>query len=154
MDKFEEQGGRLDYLILNAGIAVANYNATENGWESRYYSVSLLEEPLVTLTVYKSITSRLRFLRYCCFRAWLKRRGTTLLPHAWSLLAVRHITLQRLTSRSETVMNRSRSSEVRNIVRASMLIVANAFASFLCVTGRCNIATMTPNVSAGTFVDV
>ncbi|KAF8350274.1 hypothetical protein F5887DRAFT_944569 [Amanita rubescens] len=46
VDKFEKQGGRLDYLILNAGIAVASYNATENGWESslqvNYLSTALL----------------------------------------------------------------------------------------------------------------
>jgi len=35
-DRFEKQGGRLDYLILNAGIALDTYNPTKDGWESRY----------------------------------------------------------------------------------------------------------------------
>ena len=34
-DKFEVQGGRLDYLILNAAIATLNYEPTKDGWETR-----------------------------------------------------------------------------------------------------------------------
>ena len=34
-DKFEEQGGRLDYLILNAAVAIRTYEPTKDGWETR-----------------------------------------------------------------------------------------------------------------------
>ena len=34
-DKFEEQGGRLDYLILNAAVATRTYEPTKDGWETR-----------------------------------------------------------------------------------------------------------------------
>lgn len=33
-DKFDKDGGRLDYLIMNAGIATVTYEATPDGWES------------------------------------------------------------------------------------------------------------------------
>lgn len=50
-DKFEEQGGRLDYLILNAGVAMPDYSATKDGWELRYYyfiSLCLLHRSALT----------------------------------------------------------------------------------------------------------
>ena len=34
-DKFEEQGGRLDYLILNAAVGLQTYESTKDGWETR-----------------------------------------------------------------------------------------------------------------------
>lgn len=33
-DKFEKDGGRLDILVENAGIATTKYEATTDGWES------------------------------------------------------------------------------------------------------------------------
>jgi len=49
-DKFEEQGGRLDYLILNAAVAMPDYSATKDGWELRYcYSISMLLRHRLTL---------------------------------------------------------------------------------------------------------
>jgi retinol dehydrogenase-12 len=34
-DNFEEQGGRLDYLILNAAVGLPTYEPTKDGWETR-----------------------------------------------------------------------------------------------------------------------
>ncbi len=38
VDKFEEEGGRLDYLILNAAVASPSHFLTKDGWELRYRS--------------------------------------------------------------------------------------------------------------------
>ncbi|KAJ7151011.1 hypothetical protein C8R46DRAFT_914484 [Mycena filopes] len=47
-DKFERDGGRLDILVANAGIAVGKYEATVDGWESSL-QVNDLSTPLVAL---------------------------------------------------------------------------------------------------------
>jgi NAD(P)-dependent dehydrogenase (short-subunit alcohol dehydrogenase family) len=35
-DKFEQDGGRLDYLILNAALATDKYEPTKDGWETSF----------------------------------------------------------------------------------------------------------------------
>ncbi|KAF8350271.1 hypothetical protein F5887DRAFT_1224424 [Amanita rubescens] len=47
-DKFEEQGGRLDYLILNAAVAMPDYSATKDGWELSL-QVNCLSTSLIAL---------------------------------------------------------------------------------------------------------
>jgi len=47
-DRFEKQGGRLDYLILNAAVAVTDYIATKDGWESSL-QVNCLSTSLIAL---------------------------------------------------------------------------------------------------------
>ena len=38
VDRFEVEGGRLDYLILNAAVAPPGHFLTDDGWELRYRS--------------------------------------------------------------------------------------------------------------------
>jgi len=54
-DRFEKQGGRLDYLILNAAIATETYISTKDGWESRYYPIICILHGVITnpVAVYK-----------------------------------------------------------------------------------------------------
>jgi NAD(P)-dependent dehydrogenase (short-subunit alcohol dehydrogenase family) len=68
-EKFEKQGDRLDYLILNAGIAATAYIPTNDGWESRYQSTLMRDVIINFHKVYKSIVSQRHFLHYCYFPA-------------------------------------------------------------------------------------
>ncbi|KAJ7861310.1 hypothetical protein B0H14DRAFT_537850 [Mycena olivaceomarginata] len=45
-DKFEQDGGRLDILVLNAGVTKRTYEATKDGWETSL-QVNSLASPLV-----------------------------------------------------------------------------------------------------------
>ncbi|KAJ7286170.1 hypothetical protein C8J57DRAFT_1461364 [Mycena rebaudengoi] len=47
-DKFEQDGNRLDYLVLNAGVANFKYEPTEDGWETSL-QVNSLSTSLVAL---------------------------------------------------------------------------------------------------------
>ncbi|KAJ7140939.1 hypothetical protein C8R44DRAFT_692833 [Mycena epipterygia] len=47
-DKFDEDGGRLDILVENAGITTAKYEATKDGWESSL-QINCLSTPLLGL---------------------------------------------------------------------------------------------------------
>ena len=37
-DRFDKDGGKLDYLIVNAAVALYDYTETKDGWESQYVS--------------------------------------------------------------------------------------------------------------------
>ncbi|KAJ6526942.1 hypothetical protein DFH09DRAFT_935822 [Mycena vulgaris] len=47
-DKFEQDGGRLDILVENAGVNIDKYGATKDGWEVSF-QVNSLSTPLVGL---------------------------------------------------------------------------------------------------------
>ncbi|KAJ7466926.1 hypothetical protein FB451DRAFT_1483841 [Mycena latifolia] len=47
-DKFEQDGGRLDILVENAGISTSKYAPTKDGWETAI-QVNCLSTPLVAL---------------------------------------------------------------------------------------------------------
>ncbi|KAF8350270.1 hypothetical protein F5887DRAFT_422881 [Amanita rubescens] len=54
-DKFEEEGGRLDYLILNAGVASPGHFLTNDGWELRLQVNSLSTSLLALLLLPRMI---------------------------------------------------------------------------------------------------
>ncbi|KAJ7079207.1 hypothetical protein C8R43DRAFT_940090 [Mycena crocata] len=47
-DKFDRDGGRLDTLVMNAGISAQKYKATKDGWESSL-QVNCIATPLVAI---------------------------------------------------------------------------------------------------------
>ncbi|KAF7376690.1 NAD(P)-binding protein [Mycena sanguinolenta] len=47
-DKFEKNGGRLDILVENAGVATPRYEATKDGWETSL-QVNSIATPLLAL---------------------------------------------------------------------------------------------------------
>jgi len=48
VDRFEKDGGRLDYLVLNAAVALTEFTQTQDGWETQI-QVNHLSGALLTL---------------------------------------------------------------------------------------------------------